>query len=92
MVCSLLTNKIALHSTKGEYKFMKKKAIKIAASTAVAASAFVAAAPANKADAAVNVDQLVKDAENAAGALKWAISVEGTADGKTAPVAIYNLT
>lgn len=71
---------------------MKKKAIKIAASTAVAASAFVAAAPANKADAAVNVDQLVKDAENAAGALKWAISVEGTADGQTAPHALYNLT
>ncbi|MEH7344997.1 hypothetical protein V7122_14180 [Bacillus sp. JJ1532] len=71
---------------------MKKKAIKLATSTAIAASAFVAAAPANQADAAVNVDQLVKDAENAAGALKWAISVEGTADGKTAPHALYNLT
>ncbi|KOP71874.1 hypothetical protein AMS60_21520 [Bacillus sp. FJAT-21945] len=71
---------------------MKKKAIKIAASTAVAASAFVAAAPANKADAAVNVEKLVKDAESAAGALKWAISVEGTADGTTAPVSLYNLT
>lgn len=77
---------------KGEYKFMKKKAIKIATSTAIAASAFVAAAPVQKADAAVNVESLVKDAEKAAGALKWAISVEGTADGKTAPVAIYNLT
>lgn len=71
---------------------MKKKAIKLATSTAIAATAFVAAAPANQADAAVNVDQLVKDAETAAGALKWAISLEGTADGKTRPWAIYNLT
>ncbi|MEH7525234.1 hypothetical protein V7149_18470 [Bacillus sp. JJ1503] len=71
---------------------MKKKAIKLATSTAIAASAFVAAAPANQADAAVNVEALVKAAENAAGALKWAISVEGTADGQTAPHGLYNLT
>ncbi|MDW2876412.1 MULTISPECIES: hypothetical protein [Bacillaceae] len=71
---------------------MKKKAIKLATSTAIAATAFVAAAPANQADAAVNVEALVKDAENAAGALKWAISVEGTADGANAPWALYNLT
>ena len=43
---------------------MKKKAIKIAASTAVAASAFVAAAPAQQADAATNVNQLITDAMN----------------------------
>lgn len=69
---------------------MKKKAIKIAASTAVAASAFVAAAPANKADAAVNVDQIVQDAQNAGTVLKWAISVEGSADYVTRPYDVYN--
>ena len=53
---------------------MKKKAIKIAASTAVAASAFVAAAPAQQADAATNVNQLATDAQNAGTVLKWAIS------------------
>ncbi|MGN7425180.1 hypothetical protein [Cytobacillus praedii] len=69
---------------------MKKKAIKIAASTAVAASAFVAAAPANKADAAVNLDQIVQDAQNAGTVLKWAISVEGSADYVTRPYDQYN--
>jgi hypothetical protein len=69
---------------------MKKKAIKIAASTAVAASAFVAAAPANKADAAVNLDQIVQDAQNAGTVLKWAISVEGSADYVTRPYDAYN--
>ncbi|WP_066297054.1 hypothetical protein [Bacillus sp. FJAT-29937] len=69
---------------------MKKKAIKLATSTAIAASAFVAAAPANQADAAVNVDQLVQDAQNAGTVLKWAISVEGSADYVTRPYAAYN--
>lgn len=87
-----IANKIknALHSMKGEYKFMKKKAIKLATSTAIAASAFVAGAPVQKADAAVNVDQLVTDAQNAATVLKWAISVEGSADYVTQPWAQYN--
>ncbi|MFJ5769592.1 hypothetical protein [Psychrobacillus sp. NPDC093180] len=69
---------------------MKKKAIKIAASTAVAASAFVAVAPVNQADAATNVNQLVTDAQNAGTVLKWAISVEGTADYKNEPWTEYN--
>ncbi|MFC0416495.1 hypothetical protein ACFFHH_13665 [Cytobacillus solani] len=69
---------------------MKKKAIKIAASTAVAASAFVAAAPVNKADAAVNVDQLVKSAEASAKVLQWSISTEGTANFVDRPYAQYN--
>lgn len=69
---------------------MKKKAIKIAASTAVAASAFVAAAPAHQADAAVNVNQLATDAQNAGTVLKWAISVEGSADFVTRPYTQYN--
>lgn len=69
---------------------MKKKAIKIAASTAVAASAFVAVAPTQQADAATNVTQLVTDAQNAGTVLKWAISVEGSADYTTRPYAQYN--
>lgn len=69
---------------------MKKKAIKIAASTAVAASAFVAVAPAQQADAATNVNQLVTDAQNAGTVLKWAISVEGSADYVTQPWGQYN--
>lgn len=69
---------------------MKKKAIKIAASTAVAASAFVAAAPVQQADAATNVNQLATDAQNAGTVLKWAISVEGSADFVTRPYNQYN--
>lgn len=67
-----------------------KKVIKIAASTAVAASAFVAVAPTQQADAATNVNQLITDAQNAGTVLKWAISVEGTADYKTEPWKEYN--
>ncbi|MFO1444349.1 hypothetical protein KDN24_14305 [Bacillus sp. Bva_UNVM-123] len=69
---------------------MKKKAIKLATSTAIAASAFVAGAPVNKADAAVNVDQLVKAAEATAKVLQWSISTEGTADFVTRPYTEYN--
>lgn len=69
---------------------MKKTAIKIAASTAVAASAFVAVAPAQQADAATNVNQLATNAQNAGTVLKWAISVEGSADYKTLPTTEYN--
>lgn len=69
---------------------MKKKAIKIAASTAVAASAFVAAAPAQQADAATNVNQLATNAQNAGTVLKWAISVEGSANYVTRPYNEYN--
>ncbi|MBY0122297.1 hypothetical protein [Bacillus sp. S/N-304-OC-R1] len=69
---------------------MKKKAIKLATSTAIAASAFVAAAPANQAAAAVNVDQLVKAAEATATVLKWSISTEGTANFVDRPYTAYN--
>lgn len=69
---------------------MKKKAIKIAASTAVAASAFVAAAPAQQADAASNANQLATNAQNAGTVLKWAISYEGSADFKTRPYTEFN--
>lgn len=86
----IANKKNALHSMKGEYKFMKKKAIKLATSTAIAASAFVAAAPAEKADAAVNVDQLVKAAEATAKVLQWSISTEGTANFVDRPYTAYN--
>ncbi len=66
---------------------MKKKAIKIATSTAIAASAFVAAAPTQ---AATNVDAQVKAAVDAGTVLKWAISIEGTGDGQTRPWDAYN--
>lgn len=67
-----------------------KKVIKIAASTAVAASAFVAVAPTQQADAATNATQLVTNAQNAGTVLKWAISVEGSADYATRPYNEYN--
>ncbi|MGB2872386.1 hypothetical protein [Psychrobacillus psychrotolerans] len=67
-----------------------KKVIKIAASTAVAASAFVAVAPTQQADAATNVNQLTTNAANAGTVLKWAISVEGSADYATRPYNEYN--
>ena len=69
---------------------MKKKAIKIAASTAVAASAFVAVAPAQQADAATNVTTLATNAQNAGTVLKWAISYEGSADFATRPFNEFN--
>ncbi|SFQ51035.1 hypothetical protein SAMN05421670_2356 [Psychrobacillus psychrotolerans] len=67
-----------------------KKVIKIAASTAVAASAFVAVAPTQQADAATNVNQLATNAQNAGTVLKWAISYEGSADFKTRPFNEFN--
>ncbi|WP_277586503.1 hypothetical protein [Psychrobacillus antarcticus] len=69
---------------------MKKTAIKIAASTAVAASAFVAVAPVQQADAATNATQLATNAQNAGTVLKWAISYEGSADFKTRPFNEFN--
>ena len=40
--------------------------------------------------AATNVDELVKDAQDKGTVLKWAISTEGSADGKTRPYAQFN--
>ena len=67
---------------RGEYKIMKKKAIKLATTAAIAASAFTAT---NVSAASVNVDQLVNNVNDASKQLRWAISIEGSADGKTAP-------
>lgn len=69
----------------------KKKAIKVLSATAVAATAFVATTPAS-ADAAstTQAQTLVQKAKDAGTVLKWAISMEGSADGTTRPWAQYN--
>lgn len=68
----------------------KKKAIKVLSATAVAASAFVATAPAQAAPANNDAASLVQKAKQAGTVLKWAISTEGSADGTTRPWAEYN--
>lgn len=74
----------------GGFTLNKKKAIKVLSATAIAASAFVATAPAGADAAATDVQTLVKKAKDAGTVLKWAISTEGSADGKTRPYAQYN--
>ncbi|MFF2753547.1 hypothetical protein ACFVR1_07265 [Psychrobacillus sp. NPDC058041] len=69
---------------------MKNKVIKIAVSSIIATSAFVAVSPSKKGDAASNMEQLMVDAQNASNVLKWAISVEGSADGVTQPWEQFN--
>lgn len=69
---------------------MKNKTIKVAVSTAIAASAFVAAAPSKNVDAATNIDQLMAAVQSTSTVLKWAISVEGSADGVTQPWSQFN--
>ncbi|MEH7525236.1 Ig-like domain-containing protein [Bacillus sp. JJ1503] len=67
----------------------RQKAIKVMSASLMAASAFVAASPAGAASSS-NVSNLVKEAKDLGTILKWAISIEGTADGKTRPLAAYN--
>lgn len=69
----------------------KKKAFKVISASTIAASAFVATVPFS-ANAASNndVQSLVKKAKDAGTVLKWAISTEGSADGKTRPYPQYN--
>lgn len=67
---------------------MKKIAIKIACSIAIVA--FISS-PTQQAGATTNTNQLVTDAQNAGTILKWAISVEGSADFKTRPYNQYNM-
>ncbi|ALC86498.1 hypothetical protein AM499_12180 [Bacillus sp. FJAT-22090] len=69
---------------------MNKNTVKMVISSAVAASAFVAVAPERQVDATVNIDRLMTDAQNAGNVLKWAISVEGSADGVTQPWTQFN--
>lgn len=46
--------------------------------------------PISAASASPNVDSLMKDAKNKGTVLKWAISIEGSGDGKTRPWKQYN--
>ncbi|MBN8201838.1 hypothetical protein [Bacillus sp. NTK034] len=50
------------------------------------------AEPANAAASPAYAETLVKQSESYAGSLKWAISIEGTGDGKTIPWGYYNGT
>ncbi|MED3549361.1 Ig-like domain-containing protein [Cytobacillus praedii] len=67
----------------------KKRTLKVLSASAIAASAFVTA-PAIEAASVSQAEKLVKTAKDAGTVLKWAISIEGTADGKTRPWAAYN--
>jgi len=67
----------------------KKKVLNIVSASAIAASALVVAAPAEAATVA-QADKLVQTAKAAGNVLKWAISIEGTADGTTRPWVAYN--
>ncbi|WP_066297231.1 Ig-like domain-containing protein [Bacillus sp. FJAT-29937] len=69
----------------------KQKALKIMSASVIAGSAIVASSPVEAA-AASNVDKLVKEAKELGTILKWAISIEGSADGKTRPMVAYNAT
>lgn len=69
---------------------MNNKTAKIIVSSAVAASAFVSVGATGQVDAATNIDKLVTEAQKAGTVLKWAISIEGTADGVTQPWAEFN--
>lgn len=69
---------------------MKNKTMKVAISTAIASSGFIAITPSNQVNAATNIDQLMTNVQNASTVLKWAISVEGSADGVTQPWTQYN--
>ncbi|MGB2872385.1 hypothetical protein [Psychrobacillus psychrotolerans] len=69
---------------------MNNKTAKITVSSAVALSAFVAVAPSQQGDAAANIDALIINAQKAGTVLKWAISIEGTADGVTQPWTQFN--
>jgi trimeric autotransporter adhesin len=72
---------------------LKKKYIgsKILMATSVFGSAFVAATPAG-AVSVKHAEELVVKAEQLANQLKWAISIEGEADGKTIPWKTFNET
>ncbi|WP_231687576.1 hypothetical protein [Bacillus sp. FJAT-22090] len=66
------------------------KSIKTAVSSVIALSIFVATAPTQQGNAAINMEQLMVDVQNAGNVLKWAISVEGSADGITQPWEQFN--
>lgn len=63
---------------------------KIIISSALATSAIVSVSSSQQVDAATNIDGLVSEAQKAGTVLKWAISIEGTADGVTQPWTQFN--
>lgn len=67
----------------------KKKWLTILTASALASSAIVVTNPASAATVS-EAEKLVKTAKDAGTVLKWAISIEGTADGKTRPWKQYN--
>lgn len=67
----------------------KKKTLKLVSAAVVGASAFVSVNPTEAATVG-EVEKLMKAAKDAGTILKWAISIEGTADGTTRPWAAYN--
>ncbi|MCM3356491.1 hypothetical protein [Psychrobacillus sp. MER TA 171] len=68
---------------------MRSNIRQITIATALATSAIVAIAP-HQADAASNIDQLMTNVQNSSTVLKWAISIEGSADGVTQPWSQFN--
>ncbi|WP_144513356.1 hypothetical protein [Bacillus sp. FJAT-22090] len=66
------------------------KTSKIAVSSMVALSVIAATTPSQQGYAATNIDQFMMDVQNAGNVLKWAISVEGSADGVTQPWEQFN--
>lgn len=73
----------------GDRCMNKKRTLKVLSASAIAASAFVSV-PSIEAASVSEAEKLVKTAKDAGTILKWAISIEGTADGKTRPWAAYN--
>ncbi|WP_342560279.1 hypothetical protein NSQ95_03500 [Psychrobacillus sp. FSL W7-1457] len=69
---------------------MKKTNIKLAIASTVAATAIISPVQVSQVKAANNIDQLMVNVQNASTVLKWAISVEGSADGVTQPWEQYN--
>ena len=71
---------------------MRNKTLEVGISAAVLTSAFVVGTPSYKVEAATNIEQLMTNVQNSSTVLKWAISVEGSADGVTQPWIQYNAT
>ncbi len=69
----------------------KQKTLKIICASTIASSAFVTTSSA-EASSSINAEKLVKEAKELGTMLKWAISIEGSADGKSRPWLAYNAT
>lgn len=69
---------------------MNQNTIKFLVASTVATSAFVSVVPSQHIEASTNIEKLVTDAQKAGTVLKWAISIEGSADGKTQPWDQFN--